>query len=367
MNQLEIVKQIKELPMASDIINELLNERLPLVMFGAGDLACNVYRYLKENNVRIDSVSVDDNYIDSEDNVFSDMDIIPWSELEQKYDSFNVIMGNCAYELKDVIQARQGVNKVFLLFSVNYGVFNTTPLDYIEKHEREYVDAYNSLADEESRKAFLALLKTRVTGNNDYVTEAFIRPGNFFNNDIFKVGQDEVLLNVGAYNGDTIKLFLRETDCKYKRIYAVEPDVESLKIVDDYIKDNNLDRFEISSIGAYNTETDLKLNIENHMHAGISDRGNTIHVKCLDEIFDYREPVTILEINYFEGVVEALEGAKDILTQNNPPKLAVTVGFDCRNVYMIPNLIKRINPSYNLYLRYNHAMTSLLTLYGVSR
>ena len=87
-------------------------------------------------------------------------------------------------------------------------------------------------------------------------------------------------------------------------------------------------------------------------------------VEPLDTLFDYYDKVTILKINYFEGVREAVQGAEKIL-KNYEPKVAISVGYDCRNIRYIPLLIKQINPNYKLYIRYNRGMASALTLYGI--
>ena len=82
-------------------------------------------------------------------------------------------------------------------------------------------------------------------------------------------------------------------------------------------------------------------------------------------MFDYIDNVTLIKINYFAGVKEAVEGAKNLL-QKQAPKLAITLGFDCRNIRCIPLLLKKINPEYKIYLCFNRGMASGLTLYGIT-
>ena len=47
------------------------------------------------------------------------------------------------------------------------------------------------------------------------------------------------------------------------------------------------------------------------------------------------------------------------------PKLAVTVGFDEYALLSIPMLIKAINPTYKIYLRFADAMPARLLLLAV--
>lgn len=92
--------------------------------------------------------------------------------------------------------------------------------------------------------------------------------------------------------------------------------------------------------------------------------GKMVDVKPLDDLFEYSDNISLLKINYLKGVKEALQGGSHILKVHKP-KLSIAVGLDCRNIIVLPMLIKRINPEYKLYLRYNSSMLSSLMLYGI--
>ena len=47
--------------------------------------------------------------------------------------------------------------------------------------------------------------------------------------EILQVNQQEILVDMGAYNGDTIRQFLQYSYGKYKSIYALEPDGKNFK------------------------------------------------------------------------------------------------------------------------------------------
>lgn len=353
-----------------DIIKEIKDETLPLVMWGAGSSAPEVSFYLKCNGIQIDDVFVDDEYY-IEGIKFEEKEVLSYSMLCQKYDKVNIIFGNANYEKKTLLETRKCVNKVYTLFSISYNVFEKTPLYEIEKYKNEFEQVYDLLEDDKSKENYIAFLKTRVSGNNKYIMDVFEEEQTFFHNQIFQINDKEVYLDVGAYDGDTIRLFLNENQGKYKYIYAVEPDKKNNQKLKAYIEEKQLTSIEITDKGAWNCTEEQYFSLGEQVFSIACEKKLDkerkmlkVKVEKLDNMFQYLGKITLLKINYFEGVRETIEGATNILREYSP-KLAITVGFDCRNIRYIPYTIKKINSKYRLYLRYNKGMASGLTLYGI--
>lgn len=366
---MDILKELKNLK-AEDVISALRKETLPLVMWGAGSSALEVDYYLRSNGIELADVFVDDEYY-KEDLMFNGNPVLSYSSLQGKYNKVNVILGNSNYEKKGQLERKECIAKVYGLFSMSYNVFEKTPLSEIKQHILEFESTYELLEDEKSRSNMLAFLKTRVSGDNQYIMDVFHQETNFFHNEIFQIGRNEVYLDVGAFDGDTIRLFLKESQGSYKQIYAVEPDSRNYERLQQYVEKNQLENIEISKSGAWNKKDRLYFSSSKEQVSGVlleesfkNDSGVcSISVLPLDDMFDYLEKVTILKINYFEGVKEAVEGSAGIL-KKYMPNLAITVGFDCRNIRIIPRIIKTINSNYKLFLRFNRGMASCLVLYG---
>lgn len=367
MDILDKLKGLEE----EDVIGALRKETLPLVMWGAGSSAPEVDYYLHSNGIQIADVFVDDEYY-TEGLCFKERPVLSYTMLEKKYNKVNVILGNSNYEKKELLEEREIIYKVFSLFSISYNVFEKTPLSEIEENIQEFESAYELLEDDKSKENLIAFLKTRLSGNNQYIMNVFERETTFFNNEIFQIHGEEVYLDVGAFDGDTIRLFLKENHGNYKYIYAVEPDCKNYNRLEHFVKENQLKDIEMSKSCAWNMEETLYFSAFQEQVSGViegeclsgSDGISIVEAEPLDNMFHYSENVTLLKINYFEGVKEAVEGSEGIL-KKYVPKLAIAVGFDCRNIRCIPRIIKRINSNYRLYLRFNRGMASGLTLYGI--
>lgn len=366
---MDIMKELNDLEEKEELAEVLRKEHLPLVMWGGGEIAVEVNSYLKQNNIKLADIFVDDEYY-VENMMLEGKKLLSYSNLAMKYEKVNIVLGHSNYEKGVMLEQRAVVNKVFYLFSVNYGIYEKTPISYIMDNVDEFEQVYRIWEDELSKKNFLAFLKTRISGDNKYILDLCRKTSNFFRNEIFHIGRAEVFLEIGAYDGDTLKLFLQESAGKYKRIYALEPDDINRRKLERYIEQKQLHDVIVTEKGAWNKKAQLHFSTNNEQLSGVVKEGDTskhfisIMAEPLDTMFSYLDEVTLLKINYLEGVKEAIEGASDIL-QRHEPKLAITVGFDCKNIRCIPILIKQINPNYKLYLRYNRGMISSLTLYGI--
>ena len=366
---MNILSVLENLDIKDDVVEELKREKLPLFMWGIGELATEINEYLKKNDIHIQAAFVSENYY-TEALMFDGKMVQKYSDIK-KYGKFNVIIGHSNYEKYSVMEEKEEVNKVFCLFSVNYGIFHKTPMEEIEKFQREFEDTYDLFEDEESKRTYVSFLKTRVSGNMKYVLENYKKEMNFFNNDIFKVTDQECFLDIGAFDGDTIRLFMKECGGKYQTIYALEPDDVNRKKLMEYIQKEELQNVYISEKGAWDKKGYLKFETVGEQISSVICESaqdvpgiEMIAAEPVDFIFQYKGKVTLLKINYLEGVEEALRGAGNIL-RNDAPKVAVTVGFTCENVRKIPKVIKSINPEYKLFLRYNRGMLSALTLYAI--
>lgn len=370
--KVSILEELKDLEIKENLAGELKRQTIPLVMWGAGEIADEVNFYLQKNNINLADVFVDDEYY-SENKLFNGKPVISMSELGKKYTQVNIILGCSNYEKMKCFEQLVFVNKVFYLFSYSYGIYEKTAFSEIAECINEFEKVGSVFADHMSYKNYIAFLKTRVSGNNSYIFEVFKKESNYFNNDIFQVDNNEVFLDIGAYDGDTIRLFLKENSGQYKYIYALEPDELNRNKLKNYIENDGLQNITVSGTVPWEQKgelhfvtndngqlSSLAFNVNNKME-GIK---GGIKAEPLDTMFEYHEKITLIKINYLEGVKEALQGAKNILKAHQP-KLAISVGFDCKNIRCIPLLIKEINPNYKIFLRYNRGTISTLMCYAI--
>lgn len=349
----ELVKEIFE-NQSKESLDILKESTLPLIMWGCGDVARNLMKVLSSNNIYLDGIAVD---VDLKMNELGNVEIHDFEYYCNKYERFNIIIGHSHYELEDQIRLKyDNIQEVFALSSA----VNIVPIDlkYVRENIEEINKAYSILEDEESKKYFNQYINARI--NNDYRLIQFATYYEKFNNEIFDI-DDENYLDLGAYTGDTIYKYLEATKSKYKNIYAIEPSKESYDILCNNF--NTYPNIHFYNIGTWNEKT--KLYFEGEKAATYISRnknGAEISVDRLDRIISDKE-ISFIKINFRFGVIETLEGGEEILKKYKP-KLAINVSLDKELFFKVPLILKKINPEYKIFVRFEARQLSRFTLYA---
>lgn len=369
MNQEQFLSRIASEKIQEDMITSLKKETLPLVMWGNGNVAETMYAYLSENGIKLDAVWVDGQH--SEDK-FHEIEVLNRKEVKARFEKFNVIMGHSWYELgKTIREEMPEIEHVFYGMTRYYHTFDEVPYHLIQENVQRYVKLTENLCDEKSVNCMIAYINAMVTGNIEYIFDMYEQEQTYFSNDIYKVTEDETFLDVGAYDGDTIQLFLRDGGVQnYRKIIAVEPDSVNFLKLSDYVARESLKNVILSKMGAWKQKETLQF-VENDEESIVrvendfvsQKEGTTIYADRLDSLF-LEENVSLIKINYCDGITEALVGCEKIIRKTHP-KLALVVGFDLYKVLELTEYIVSLEENYKLYLRFNRAMPVTLTLYAV--
>ncbi|MCM1303088.1 MAG: hypothetical protein NC305_08530 [Lachnospiraceae bacterium] len=125
---------------------------------------------------------------------------------------------------------------------------------FCKDNEEKLKNIFDMLDDEKSKKVFENILRYRTSYNRKYL-RGIIDGDQYFDKDIMRFSGDEVMVDCGAYIGDTIEEFVKRNS-GYKHIYALEPDnniIALLKVNAQSAKD----RLTIFSVAAWSRKETL--------------------------------------------------------------------------------------------------------------
>lgn len=236
---------------------------------------------------------------------------------------------------------------------------------------------YNLLADQKSRDIFVSKLAMLVANQNitmfvDYL-KSFSEPVSefglipfptlgpenyfYFNNDVFQLKQDEIYLDVGAFDGDSVIEFVktcRNRKLNYKHIFAFEPDPKNF---DDLEKNTTgYNNITCHQLGVFSESGVLRFESSDTAVAptasGINGCGDIeIKVISIDDFLDGRE-ITFLKMDPPGNIIpKALRGASNTIKRFKP-KLALGAYHSFEAIFDIALLVHDILPEYKLYLRH---------------
>lgn len=357
MERKTFFSKISSSEMQRDILEEMKKETLPLVIWGGGSMSYSVRKILRHKGIAVAAYWIDHADIAELDGI----PVMSIAEILQKYKRINVVLGHSKYELADDLLRKEGINKCFCLVNVCYEQWNHLSYKFVDAHKEEYYTTYKCLEDELSQKCLVAFLNSKLTEDFHHILPVYEKGVSYFANPFFEIGDAENLVDVGAYDGDTIREFL-EVKKSYNQIYAIEPEYKSFCRVKEYVKRESLKNIKLYQCGCWNANTVLNFR-EDEESSGLGLNGNKkLEVYRLDKLLNEQD-VSIIKINFLNGIWETLDGSADILAEQMP-KIIVMVGFDEWSLIRIPLKIKELNPQYRISLRYAAAMPARLMLFA---
>lgn len=222
----------------------------------------------------------------------------------------------------------------------------------LHRHIDDFLWFYNHLEDYRSKALFYAILNNwykydflETTKTKEYLYD------DYFDLDLVKCDKNEVIVDLGAYVGDSILSYLKNygDDC-YKKIFCYEITPENYDILK-----NNLAAYpniEFKLKGISNKTGNMKINnnsTSSSANSLISDNGD-IEVTTLDE--DIKDKITLIKSDIEGFEQKAIEGAKNHII-NDHPKLLISVYHSNEDLWKIPKMIHELSSDYKFYLRFN--------------
>jgi FkbM family methyltransferase len=334
------------------MFEELSTSTAKIIFYGTSSSAKKYYKKFNDKGLLIDKVIVSQEYYKKNAFFYENKVHNSTIFLRDNTEKINLIIYFGINEkLLHEIKKSDLIEKYYL---VDGGVaaLGYIPHDYINKYRARYTKTYNTLSDTLSRQTMIGFLNTRIDGNASHINKYCVDEG-YFPANLVELGDDEVYIDCGAYDGDTLSAFIKEISMrnkKYKRIYALEPDPVNY----DRLEENcgNLKAVTLLKMGAYDENTMLSFSNEatGASHIDKEGGGVSIFVDRLDNIVSSEEKVTFIKMDLEGSELQALKGAKEIIKRCRPT-LAVSVYHKKEDLMDIPEYLKQIYPGYRFYLR----------------
>jgi FkbM family methyltransferase len=167
---------------------------------------------------------------------------------------------------------------------------------------------------------------------------------------------NEVFVDVGAYDGDTLESFIKKVDSRFRAIHAFEPESNSYnKIRKRYISDK---RITIYPWVLYDKQCFLSLDVDpGGMHTKISinqygQASGFSALACrLDDVFSGNSLPTYIKIDAEGSEQSILNGSVNTL-KSVRPKIALSVYHRPIDLWSLPIYISSLGLNYKLYLRH---------------
>ena len=214
---------------------------------------------------------------------------------------------------------------------------------------------YPMLEDEESRQILDNRFKTFISGDMTFIYKNPINRNCYFSDEYYSMGNDEVLFDCGAFDGDSIKDFYKYTNGLYQKILAFEPDKKNWHKLNKLVKENSFHDVELleAATGSENGEVsfyhtgNMRAKIIEQANSNLHD-SNAVKLVKLDNYIDYK--ATLIKMDIEGAELDTLRGAAQTIKKYKP-KLAICIYHRVLDFYEIPMFLKSLVPEYRFKIR----------------
>lgn len=218
----------------------------------------------------------------------------------------------------------------------------------------------NGFADDASRRCFLSVMLYRLTWDARWLEPVRLPYRDmYFFTDALDIGEDEVLIDGGAFDGDTVAAFAARTRGTHRHIHAFEADPANLGPLQDRI--GSIPRVTLHPVGLWSHPDTLRFSSGQGPGGRLGEGGDvTVPVQSLDGL-DIG-PVTLIKLDIEGAEIQALHGAANLIRRHRP-RLTVAVYHDVDDFAAIPDLIETLRPNSRYRLRHHSPIHHDTVLY----
>lgn len=326
--------------------DRLKNTDKPILLYGMGNGADMIIEVLEDLGLEYADTFASDGFVRG--HCFHGKKVLSFSEAKEKYEDFIILLTFAVHDRPTMEKIRE-MAELYELYSptvpiAGKGLFT---MDYLRENADAFKKAYNMLCDEKSRKVFTDVLNFKISGKVQYLFDCESEKDEVYN-EILKLGSNETIVDLGAYDGDTVREFLAATKGSYRKIYAFEPDKKNFRKLER--KTEGTENLILFNLGAWDKKETLLFETKGGRNSRQESTGKEVSFDSVDNVIS--DEVTFIKMDIEGAELKALEGARKTVEAYHP-KLYVCAYHRNEDMFMLPFKIRELYPDYKIYFRHH--------------
>lgn len=343
MNKENMLDFITEKKDCWDFLKET---ELPIFIYGMGDGALKIMKVFGRYGIPVAGFFASDEFVRG--HTFEGHLVHTLSQIEALIDDFVIVLAFAAGYESLYKRINEIASKHILVAPdvpvAGEGLFT---YDYCLKNAEKIQAVYDMLADERSRQTYADVINFKISGKIEYLNRC-TSPKEEIYGEILPIADNEIFVDLGAYNGDTISEFISACGGKYQHIYAFEPNPKNFRRLSKNFPENeNITLFNAAA-GSENGEAKISLNEGRMSRSDGAGKTAEIPVLSVDEAVPGQATIIKLDVEGAER--EAILGAKKHIAGG--AKILCSLYHRNEDMFELPLLIKSMNPDLNFYIRH---------------
>lgn len=341
---------LERLEQYESVWQRLQREKRPIALYGMGDGADKILKVFAAYQIQVSAVFASDEFVRGHS--FHGFPVQTLRETEKMLGSDMVIVIAFASQRPQILQRMDELDARYDVYAPDVPVAGDslfTP-SFVCAHADALRAAYTLLADEVSRAVYKNIIAYKLTGRLRFLRACTTDKQEAFLS-LLCPHETEDFVDLGAYNGDTIRELLSYTGGKYASVTALEPDRKNRKKLQKYVQETLDKRVSIVPAGAWDQDGVQCFAAKAGRNSILSDKGTEIAVRSVDSVLR-GAPCTMLKADVEGAEQRALQGARQTIAAYRP-RLNIAAYHRSEDLFALPLQIHALCPAYKIYLRHH--------------
>jgi FkbM family methyltransferase len=342
--------------------SEYLNKKCygnSLVIMGTGHLGRTLAERLSDISVKIECFC--DNDPSKQGSVFMGRPVLSVSEAVNKYNGQATFVIGIYHSSVAQMQLQDLGCEAFVSASSICRHFGPplTPLGAIDlpaaiyANISEVIECDGIWADQKSRCEYAKVLNWFLADKQETLLGHDKAEETYFPKNLWSLNEEEHFVDCGAFNGDSVLMFLKKVGMKFRQITAYEPDPRNIKAFKKnlaHLPAQHQEKILLVNAALGAKSDMLNFSISGTAGSAVNDSAD-FKIQCVALDDEHRSaPPTFLKMDIEGYELKALAGAREMIAKD-APILAITTYHKVEHLWQIPLLIKSFRPDYKFYLR----------------
>ena len=346
-----------------DALGELLKKNGDrIVLFGAGRLGRKALAALR--SAGLDPLAISDNNDSLWGTEMDGYKVVPPQTAATSFgraalfivtiwNPYHIYSRTCAQLEALGCQAVSPVSPIFWRFSDQLLPYFCQDLCHrVYEDADRVIDAAQLWADDESKRQYFKQIQFRALGEWRQMGD-LNSDECYFADDLFAISREEVFVDCGAFDGDSLNSFLRSCHFTFESVIAFEADALNYRKLGSFIR--TLPTHIQGKIKPMNCAVGARTGVVHFDSIGAAGsqiaEGGAVQVECyrLDDLLANYCP-THIKMDIEGAEYDTLMGAREVISKCRPV-LAICVYHTPNDLWRIPLLIRDIVPNYRFHLR----------------